>query len=82
MVAWAIQQTNPPKDTTTVLWTVVVVLAGVVAALAAYIARLYKAYSRKINEVYDARIADLKGNNSLVETIIRVVGNEKKGGGR
>lgn len=54
-------------------------LVGAIVALAAYIANLHKAYSKKVNEVYEARIADLKANLDLVETLIRVVGEERKG---
>jgi hypothetical protein len=55
-------------------------LVATVVGLAGYVASLHKAYGKKINEVYDGRIADLKANHALVDTLMRVVREERKGG--
>lgn len=60
-------------------WKIMAALGTVIVGMAAYIVTLHKMYGRKINEVYDARIADFKESNSLVETLIRVLGKEKGG---
>lgn len=60
----------------TTAWTLIGALGGVVTAMAAYIVKMHKVYGRKINELYDQRIADLKSNLELVQTLERVVYRE------
>jgi hypothetical protein len=55
------------------------------AALLKYIAHLHKAYGKKINELYDARICDLmhftsKTANLEDDVTLRQRGLKKKGG--
>lgn len=61
-------------------WAIIVALGGVISAMAVYIVRMHKVYGRKINDLYDKRIEDLKQNLELVTTLERVVYREKKGG--
>ena len=66
-----------PVEVSGTCWKIIAAMASAVVAMAAYVVRLHKVYGRKINDVYDARVSDLKENHALVETLLRVVGKEK-----
>lgn len=69
-------------DISGICWKMLAGLAGAIVAMAIYIVRIHKAYGKKLNEVYDGRITDLKANNDLVDTLMKVIyRSEKKKGG-
>ena len=54
-------------------------LAGAVAAMGIYIAKSSKRHQEKVDELYEARISDLKEAHDLVDTLMGVVNREKGG---
>lgn len=54
----------------------IVTLCGVIATMAVHIVKSHK----KVDDMYEARINDLKETHELVDTLMGVVGLTKKGG--
>ena len=54
----------------------VVTLCGVIATMAVHIVNSHK----KVDDMYEARIDDLKRTHELIDTLMGVVGLVKKGG--
>lgn len=61
----------------TALLTAVAALFTALGVLARYIQTLHKAYGKKINELYDARINDLSSHSSLASTLEDVTYRER-----
>jgi len=57
----------------------VTTLVGAIAVMGRYIAKASSKHQAKLEELYEARISDLKEAHSLVDTLLKVV--EKKLGG-
>lgn len=62
-----------PKVIIYALAGVVATLAGVIAAMGNYIAKTSKANQKRVDELYEARISDLKEAHDLVDTLMGVI---------
>ncbi len=70
-----------PKTIIIALATSVAAMAGTVVALATHIAKSSKEHQKKVDELYEARINDLKEAHDLVDTLIDVLNPRKDKGG-
>jgi len=66
----------PSGDVSPVCWTLLSVLGGALSAVVLWALSILK----DRNAIQDARIADLKANNALADTLLDVVLKERKGG--
>lgn len=69
-----------PKAIIIALASAVAALSGAVAAMGLHIAKSSRKHQEKVDELYEARISDLKEAHDLVDTLIGVL-NPKRGGG-
>src|SRR3990167_8794727 len=69
-----------PKAIIIALATSVAAMAGGFVAMAIHISKVTKENQEKVDELYEARINDLKEAHDLVDTLIKVL-NPRKGEG-
>lgn len=73
---------DPPGQITSAAWKIMGAMAAVIVGLGGYIVKLYADHAAEVKKLYEERITELKSQNDLVETLLNVIEQERRKGGR
>jgi len=61
-------------------WKIIGILGAAIAAMGGYIVGMHAKHSAKVEEMYKARLEDLKDSHRLIDTLMEAVRTKTKGG--